>query len=355
MIYGNKKPFLLTTLLGLITLFFVASFVNAQTPSNFDVTVSPVFFDLSANPGGKVSDRIRVRNNTNSPIPLKIEIKKLTGDTTGDLVLRDDNSDNSLSWIKFEEITFIAKPLEWTNVPFSIDIPGEAAYGYYYAVTFKQDENSPLAKTGAKITGGAAVPILLTVRKEGAKFEGKFVSFKTDAGWYEYPPIKIKTTFENVGNVHIRPHGNIFIKDSLGRQVAVLDLNAKQSSILPNTKKVFDSIWNDSFITREPKMEGGQVVTDKNGNPKTELKIRFDKILDLRVGKYTATALIVVSTDNKDIPFQAQTSFFVFPWKVIIGAVLFVIFAGIGFFNTFRNFVKRILKVINKKGKEEKV
>ncbi len=347
--YGRKKLFLLTFLLGLVTLLFGSAFAFAQnTPSNYDVTVSPVFFDLSSNPEDTISDKIRIRNNTTSPLPIKLGVQRLTGDESGDLTLRDTSDDDSLSWIKFKENTIVAKPMEWTDVFFTISIPKEAAYGYYYAITFTQDNTSPLSQTGAKITGAAAVPILLNVRKEGAKFQGKLVAFTTDSSWYEYPPVKLITTFENTGNIHVRPRGNIFIKDWLGRQVAVLDINNTQGTVLPNIKKPFESLWNDSFITLEPKMEDGQVKLDKNGKPQTNLKIRFDKILDLRIGRYTATALLVISTSTRDIPFQAETSFFVFPWKVIIGVILFVIFAGIGFFSTFKNMVKRVRKLFRR-------
>jgi hypothetical protein len=99
-------------------------------------------------------------------------------------------------------------------------------------------------------------------------------------------------------------------------------------------------------------MAGGQPILDKNGKPQTELKIRFDKILDLRIGQYTASEIIVLSTNNKDIPFERQITFFVFPWKVVIAIVLFVIFAGIGFFSTFRNIVRNIIKIFGK-GKEK--
>src|SRR6266404_8197251 len=133
----------------------------SQTTPNYDVTVSPVYFDLSTNPGTTVSDKVRIRNNTSSPLPIRIVIKKLTGDVNGDLTLRDTSSDDSLSWIRFTSPTFVAKPLEWTDVPFSIAVPKDAAYGYYFAISFSQDNSSPLARTGAKITGAAAVPILL--------------------------------------------------------------------------------------------------------------------------------------------------------------------------------------------------
>jgi len=186
---------------------------------------------------------------------------------------------------------------------------------------------------------------LLNVKKEGAKMQGKLIKFSTENSFYEYPPVKFALNFENTGNVHVRPHGNIFIKDAFGRQVGILDINGGQGNVLPQSVRIFNSTWDDGFITVEPKLVGGQPKLDKNGKAETELKIRFDRILDLRIGNYTASTLIVISTDTRDIPFEAQTSFFVFPWKVVIVAILFIIFAFVGFFNTFKGFVKKILRV----------
>jgi hypothetical protein len=66
--------------LYLLAFNFLVSKINAQTAPNYDVTVSPVFFDLSSNPGGVVTDKIRIRNNGSSPLPIKLTIKRLTGD-----------------------------------------------------------------------------------------------------------------------------------------------------------------------------------------------------------------------------------------------------------------------------------
>jgi hypothetical protein len=92
---------------------------------------------------------------------------------------------------------------------------------------------------------------------------------------------------------------------------------------------------------------------DNKGRPKTDLKINWTKILDTRIGRYTATALIVVSTPQRDIPYQIETSFWVFPWKLVVGILLFIIFALIGFLNTFRNIIKKILKIFNKKNNND--
>jgi len=354
--YG-KKPLLLPLIfVGIFLLSLVsADQAHAQTPTpaNYDVTISPVFFDLSVNPGDTISNKIRIRNNTNSPLPIKLTVQKMTGDANGKLTLRDDPTDQALSWIKFGQPTFVAAPLEWTDVPFTIDIPKDAAYGYYFAINLTQDNTSPIKRTGANITGAAAVPVLLNVKKEGAKLDGKLLSLTVDKSFYEYPPVKFSTIFENTGNVHIRPTGNIFIKDWLGNQIATLTVNDSQGAIIPGLKKTFESTWDDGFITVEPKMENGDVKLDKNGKPETELKIRWDKLPSLRIGRYTASELLVISTASRDIPFTVETSFFVFPWKVVIGLILFVIFAAVGFYSTIRSVSGRILKVFGFRKQKE--
>ena len=351
--YG-KKPLLLPLLfVGIILLFLAsASLIHAQTPtpsSNYDVTVSPVFFDLSVNPGDTISNKVRIRNNTNSPLPIKLTVQKMTGDVNGNLTLRDDPTDQALSWITFDQPTFVAAPLEWTDVPFTITIPKDAAYGYYFAINFNQDNTSPLKRTGAAITGAAAVPVLLDVKKAGAKLDGKLLSLKTDNSFYEYPPVKFSTVFENTGNVHIRPTGNIFIKDWLGNQIATLTVNEGQGAILPGLKKTFESTWNDGFITIEPKMQDGEIKLDKNGKPETELKIRWDKLPSLRIGRYTASELMVISTANRDIPFTVETSFFVFPWKIAGVILIFILFLIYREFQVRK--LKRELKTLKQKEK----
>lgn len=289
------------------------------------MTVSPVFFDLSANPGSSVSDKIRIRNNTTSPLPIKIEVKRLTGDENGDLTIKDENADNSLSWIKFQNKTFIAKPLEWSNTPFSIDIPKEAAYGYYYAITFTQDDKSPLAKTGAKITGSAAVPILLNVRKEGANADAKILEFSTKSFISEYQPTDFTVKVENIGNIHVRPHGNIFISDGSNKDIAILDVNSSSGTIIPSTKKIFNASWNDGFLVKEPVMQDGQIKIDKNNKPVQKLTINWNKLTNFRIGKYTANLLLVFDNGKRDVSLESTVSFWIIPYKAIIVIALSII------------------------------
>jgi hypothetical protein len=289
---------------------------QSPTPANYDVTVSPVFFDLSANPGDSLSNKVRLRNNTTSPLPIKIVVEKLTGDVNGDLTLREDKNDPSLSWIKFTSTTFVAKPLEWTDIPFTIDVAKDAAYGYYFAISFTQDNNSPIKRTGATITGAAAVPILLNVKKEGAKAQARIVEFKMDNYVSEYLPVNFLVKVENEGNIHVSPHGNIFINEG-NKDLASLDVNPTLGNIIPNTNKTFTVPWSDGFLVKEPVYEGGQVKLDKNGKQIENITINWNKLTSFRIGKYTANLLLVYDNGTRDVPLEASVSFWVFPWKVV--------------------------------------
>ncbi len=319
--YGNKKLFLPIVLLGLATFLFLHTKSFAQN-SGYDVTVSPVFFDLSANPGSTVADKIRIRNNTNSPIPIKLTVEKITGDLNGNLTLKPNANDSSLSWVKFQSDKVTLTPLDWTDVPFTIEIPNDAAYGYYYAITFTQDNSSPLARNGAVVTGAAAVPILLDVIKEGAKADAKILQFSTGSYINEYLPVDFTVKVENIGNIHIKPHGNIFISGGGNKDLAVLDVNDTLGNIIPDSARVFTASWADGFIVREPVVEDGQVKKDKNGNPEEKLTFNWDKLTSLRIGKYDANLLMVFDNGKRDVPLEASVSFWVFPYKIIGGLIL---------------------------------
>ena len=318
--YGNKKILLPTLLLGLALIFSVSKAFAQNT--GYDVTVSPVYFDLSANPGTSVSDKIRIRNNTSSPIPIKLNVEKITGDLNGNLTLNPSSNDSTLSWVKFQSDKVTLSPLEWTDVPFTIDIPQDAAYGYYYAISFSQDNTSPLAKNGAVVTGAAAVPILLDVKKEGAKADAKILEFSTGSFVNEYLPVDFTVKVENVGNIHIRPHGNIFITDGGNKNLAVLDVNDTLGNVIPNSARIFNASWADGFIVKEPVTEDGQVKKDKNGKPEERITINWDKLTSFRIGKYDANLLLVFDNGQRDVPLEATVSFWVFPYKVVGGFVV---------------------------------
>jgi hypothetical protein len=343
--YRRKKLFLLLSFIGLTFFSFAVVKVFAQTPSsNYDVTVSPIFFDLSGNPGTSISSKVRIRNNTNSPIPLKLGVDKISGDLNGNVVLKQDQNDETLSWIKFNSSSIVVKPLEWAEVPFTIDIPESAAYGYYWTITLSQDNGSPLAKSGVNLTGAAGVPILLNVRKAGAKAEAKILNFSANNFVSEYLPVDFTVKVENFGNVHVKPHGNIFITGSGNKSLAVLDINSTLGNIIPNSARVFNASWNDGFLVKEPVLQDGQVKFDKNGKEMEQITINWNKLTSFRFGKYTANLILVFDNGTKDIPLESTISFWVIPYKVIIGLIIALLIIFFVIRRLIKSYVNRELK-----------
>lgn len=326
MIIKHLKLIGLAVFASCFLLFASALITHAQTPgSNYDVTVSPVFFDLTSDPGTTLTEKIKIRNNTTSPIPIKLQINKLTGDLNGNLTLSKDKNDTSLTWVKFSSDSVILKPLEWTEIPFAIDIPNDAAYGYYLTISFTQDNTSPLQRSGASITGAAAVPVLLNVRKPGAKADGKLVKFTTTNFINEYLPVDFTVKVQNTGNIHIKPHGNIFISSGSDKNMAILDVNPELGSILPQSARIFAASWMDGFAVMEPVMVSGQPKLDKNGKPEMHLVLNWNKLTDFRIGKYDANLLMVFDNGTRDIPLEGKLSFWVIPYKLITAFIILLV------------------------------
>lgn len=340
-----KIFFLFLLLFAICYTPFAGSAVAQSQP--FNVTTSPNAFDLSATPGSTLKQTIKLRNNGDTNQTLKIEIKKLVPTSNGQITILDFKKEEEYQhWIviggeqnaKSGAVLYPTKIKEWTFIPFTINVPETAAFGYYYALVISPESvKTPENTSQTHLTGAVAIPILLAVQKDGMKFEGSFDEFKTNSNFYEYLPTNFMTTFNNTGNVHVKPVGSIFIKDMFGKQVAIVPINKEQGSVLPSAKRTFESTWTDSFIYYEKQEDGSK-----------KLKFKFEKILDLRIGKYTANALVVVSAKDRDYSYEKSTTFWVFPWKIVLGGLIFVILAGIGFISTTKSTAGRISKLFKR-------
>jgi hypothetical protein len=313
-----------------VTAVSLATAVSAQTPTgNLDLTVSPPVFDLTAEPGDQVRETFRIRNNGATPIALKVSARRLISDpNSGDPIPETEVAGEELSWVSFEPGTFTAPPREWTNVNFTIDIPESAAYGYYYVFSIAPRDESEQAATGAAIHGELLVVTLLNVKKDGAVSTAGLIKFAPKNFITEYLPVSFDTQIENTGNVHVKPHGNVFITRGEGRELAILDVNTAFGSVLPGGKRIFESSWTDGFLVREPVMEDGEAKLDSSGQPQTKLKINWNKLTSFRIGPYTARLLLVYDDGTRDQTIEGVTTFWVIPYTAlaVIAAVTLVLF-----------------------------
>lgn len=325
-ITSNKKISFLFFIGFLSFVFCLLSsrLVHAQTTAGLDITVSPPVIELNAKPGDKLTEKFRIRNNQSNTANLKVDVKKLSSDSTsGEPIPAEPKSDDEfISWVKVEHPTFKALSKEWTDVNFTIDIPENASYGYYYVLRVSPENQDKVNGVGTTVKGEVYVVVLLNVIKEGAIAKGELIEFKPNTFVSEYLPVEFIAKVANKGNIHIKPSGNIFIRSLKDKDVAILDINPGRSSVLPSGNRSFSSSWNDGFIVRTPVVENGVTKLDARGNPETKITINWDKLTHFRIGPYTATLLMVYDDGKRDATIEGTTTFWLIPYTAILVIVV---------------------------------
>lgn len=351
-----RNGFLSLICIGIIVVGFLYFFQNRSTPTPINVkpkitlspeeivddngpkvglnlTLSPVFLNIVLNPNQQATAQFKVINNNPFQEEFKLNIIKFKADVTGSkpTPVEVTNDDEILKLVKFSEDTFKIQPNETKQLSFTFNSPKNAELGYYFAVMVTRTKERQARSREAILAGAPSLPVLIEVRNPKAKKQAELVSFKTKSGWFEYLPVEFETEMKNTGTVHLVPFGDIFIDQGNNKEIGTAFINEVRGNILPQTKRTYTSSWSDGFIIRTPKMQDGQYILDKNGKLVYETKWDITKLDKFRIGKYTATAIMVYNDGEKDIPLEAKTTFWVIPWKIIIVfiAILFLLFQGI--------------------------
>jgi hypothetical protein len=55
------------------------------------------------------------------------------------------------------------------------------------------------------------------------------------------------------------------------------------------------------------------------------LQINWNKLTSFRIGRYTANLLLVYDNGTRDVPMQSTITFWILPWKVILGMLATVV------------------------------
>ena len=163
--------------------------------------------------------------------------------------------------------------------------------------------------------------VLLNVKTANEKKQIVVTSFTTDKKLYEYLPTTFNITVHNTGNVHVVAMGNIYISRDHKNNIAVIDVNPNLGNTLPDSSRVFSVTWSDGFPVYKKKTDNGQVISDKSGKPVMQLNYDFSKTNKLRFGKYYAHLTLIYDDGTKDVPIEAEVSFWVVPWGLILEAI----------------------------------
>lgn len=328
-----------------------AASVSAQTsaPSGeLRLVTTPVPISLQVEPGQSVSTELRVKNDGLQPETLKLTTLKFTvGNEYGEPKLMDpEPTDDFINWVHFSEPVFTIAPGEWKSVTATIAPPEGAAFGYYYAFVFSRLQENITSNRQTELAGGTASLVLLDVVAPGARREAAVDSFTTTKRIYEFLPVGFQARIQNTGNVHVAPRGNIFIKNWHGQDVALLEVNPEKGNILPNSFRIFGVTWEDGFPHFTPKQaDDGSLIRAQDGQIETKLDWSHTDLTKLRFGKYSAKLVLVYDNGERDVPIEAETSFWVIPWRIIAALVLVGGLLLIGLYVILRGMYRRIARL----------
>ena len=318
----------------LILLFFLITLIHFLSPSVFaqatdegslNLVTSPIPISLITEPGSTVSAELRVKNGGTKTETLEVGLMKFAayGEEGKPKLVDREKGDDFFNWVSFSENSFDVAPNEWKTITVTLNVPKDAAFGYYYAVTFSraQKEQASGSRQTA-IIGATATLVLVEVRVPHAKREIEVVEFSADNMFYEFLPVTFTVKLKNKGNVHVAPRGNIFIGQGSKKDLAIVEVNPEKGNLLPNSNRIFEAQWLDGFPLYTPKIDSGKAVHDDKGDLVYDLQWDFSQTHKIRWGRYTANMLLVYDDGQRDQAIEGKVSFWVVPWRLIIGGIM---------------------------------
>jgi hypothetical protein len=334
---------LLRGLLLLAVVLGGLSFVRPPTvhaAEGFNIITSPLPIKLTAQPGQTVQTELRLKNQGTEPETIKVGLMKFgaSGEDGQPNLFDISSKDTYASWVHFSPQQFVAQPNVWLSVKMTINVPKDAALGYYMAVTFSR-ASQPGEKQATNLKGAVATLVLLDVKSANEKRALQIVSFTSNHGLYEYLPTTFKVKLHNSGNIYIAPAGNIFIQRG-NTVVDTLNFNEAGGSILPKSNRIFSLDWKNGFPLFKDRIVNDKPVYDKHG-AKRDLKWDFTQVNKFRFGRYTAKLLVVYDNGTHDVPMEATLNFWVLPWKAMLLGLIVIALVGYGVYSATRSTVRK--------------
>lgn len=314
-----KRVFVASSVCMLLVSAVFGGRATAQQ-SGFSVQVTPSPIIETLQPGVQKTVELKIRNTATQAEELKMGLRSFTFDTaTGQVQLHDEPPTEIADWIVFENPVFKVAAGEWFTQRITFNPPQAAGFAYSFAVTVGRSQPQTQTEGKAAIEGSVAVFTLLNVDRPGASRKLDIVSFSSQKKLYEYLPANFTVRIKNSGNTIVRPAGNVYIQRTANSTdpLSVLPLNEAGSYTLPSTERDVSMVWTDGFPVHQT-VDGKQKLVWNWGN-----------LQKLRIGKFTAKAIVVYNDGQRDIPVEAVVTFWVLPWKfmlvgLLIGALLVV-------------------------------
>lgn len=299
--------------------FSHATIVSAQ--SALSLSVSPTLFEMSANPNQEWTSTVRVINP--NPYEISVYTNVVNFAPQGDggeakfvpLVKEEASGQTVAEWIDITDKAIVIPAEQTVEVPFVIQVPENAPPGGHYAALLigtkpPEDDGTVQVKTSQVVT------TLLFLRVTGDVIEdGDIRSFRTTERLLEKPEATFELRFENKGNVHILPQGEIRILNMWAQERGIIPINrvAMFGNVLPENVRKYNFTWTGEWSLAD-------------------------------MGRYTAIATLVYGENGRQT-VSSETAFWVIPWRALL-LTLLILFSFIAVFTwAIKLYIRKMLSM----------
>ena len=316
---------------------------------SYALTISPARVEIAGDPGQTlVGDYLLINEqNEQKTFYSNFENFEAQGETGApNFVVAKEGL---ATWID-SPAQIVLEPKESVKLKYTITIPDDAEPGGHFAAIFWGTTNPDRAQGSEQVMLGAKIGVLVLLRVNGDVEEGggitEFIG-KDEKRFYTMIPVDLEYKFKNTGADRIKPKGEIAIKNTFGITTSVINANPQEGNILPQSTRKYSVVWNG--------------VDDSDSKPDKQLELPtgfFSSVVyqlkHFALGLYIADLDVAYGADE-DLTDSSSFVFFVFPWQLLVVAVVVVLILRRGLKSYNKMIVKRAQGVSGSSGKKEDV
>jgi hypothetical protein len=309
-----QRPILFTNVIMFVFIGFLATFFSFAPRTAQALTVSPARLEIDGNPSSQLKIDMVLTNDKDENQAFFSSYANFEAQGESGTPNFVDSATDLASWMNVPG-TVTLTPFETKTIPLVINIPKTADPGGHFAAVFWSTQPAKSGNEG-QVAIGAKLGILVLLRVNGDVPEGgSILNFDTRDGVHKFGalPVTFSYRFNNTGGDRVKPVGTVVIKNIFGIKTTTIDANPNQGNVLPKSIRKFETSWVKGNTNTKPEA--------------TEVPLNFWDTVSYQwhnfaFGKYTA--VISLGYTSKNLTDSATTSFYVFPWQLLV-----VIFVGV--------------------------
>gem|GEM_PF-314494 len=249
---------LVAALVSLLAIVFgVGGVTEAHAQSGLTFTVTPPLFNLNLQEGENWTSGIQVVNG--NPYDITVYAEPMLFRPSGeegrpDFYVPDQSAagesledrSNLAGWITVPRNAHTIPREQTVVIPIAIDVPLDAAPGGHYAAVLIGNRPPQGASEGGTVNVASSIASLIFLRVAGDIDErGRIRDFVTAKSLYQDAQAYLSLRFENQGNVHLQPQGDITIFNMFGKKRGYIPVNhaSGYGNVLPGSMRTFAFTW----------------------------------------------------------------------------------------------------------------